>query len=273
MPPCRVHEDGGKEKLYAASLSGGKDSTAMVLRLVEEGWPLDFVMFCDTGLEFPQMYEHVERLEKALPIPVVRLKEEKGFEYYLLRYTPERKDPDSPYAGMPGMSWAGPRNRWCTSVLKTAVIGRYLSGLRKKYDIVQYIGIAADEPQRVREYRYPLVEWGMTEKDCLDYCCERGYDWGGLYRLFDRVSCWCCPLQGLEELRTLRREFPELWSRLLEWETKTWRNFRKDFSVQELEVRFRFEEERIREGKRIRGKDFFKELYGRLGRNGDRAEI
>ena len=63
MPPCRVREDGGKEKLYAASLSGGKDSTAMVLRLVEEGWPLDFVMFCDTGLEFPQMYEHVGRLE------------------------------------------------------------------------------------------------------------------------------------------------------------------------------------------------------------------
>ncbi len=265
MPPCRVHEDGGKEKLYAASLSGGKDSTAMVLRLVEEGWPLDFVMFCDTGLEFPQMYEHVERLEKALPVPLVRLKEEKGFEYYLLRYTPERKDPDSPYAGMPGMSWAGPRNRWCTSVLKTAVIGKYLSGLRKKYDIVQYIGIAADEPQRVREYRYPLVEWGMTEKDCLDYCYERGYDWGGLYHLFDRVSCWCCPLQGLEELRTLRREFPELWSRLLEWESKTWRNFRKDFSVQELEVRFRFEEERIREGKRIRGKEFFRELRERLG--------
>ena len=91
--------------------------------------------------------------------------------------------------------------------------------------------------------------------------------------MFDRVSCWCCPLQGLEELRTLRREFPELWRQLLEWEAKTWRNFRKDFSVQELEIRFRFEEERVREGKRIRGKEFFKELYGRLGRDGDRAEI
>ena len=104
-------------------------------------------------------------------------------------------------------------------------------------------------------------------------CALPIYDWGGLYRLFDRVSCWCCPLQGLEELRTLRREFPELWERLLEWEAQTWRNFRKDFSVQELEIRFRFEEERIREGKRIRGKEFFKELYGRLGRDGDRAEI
>ncbi|MEH2952674.1 phosphoadenosine phosphosulfate reductase family protein [Candidatus Merdisoma sp. JLR.KK011] len=244
MPPCRVREDGGKEKLYAASLSGGKDSTAMLLRLVEEGWPLAFVMFCDTGLEFPQMYEHVGRLEKELPVP------------------------DSPYADKPGMSWAGPKNRWCTSMLKTAVINKYLSGLRKRYEVVQYIGIAADEPQRVKEYRYPLVEWGMTEKDCLAYCYERGYDWGGLYRLFDRVSCWCCPLQGLEELRTLRREFPELWEQLLEWEAQTWRNFRKDFSVEELEIRFRFEEERVREGKRIRGKEFFRELRERIREHG-----
>lgn len=75
------------------------------------------------------------------------------------------------------MSWAGPRNRWCTGYLKTDVIDRYLVGLKRQYEIVQYIGIAADEPQRVREYRYPLVEWGMTEKDCLEYCYARGYDW------------------------------------------------------------------------------------------------
>ncbi len=93
----------------------------------------------------------------------------------------------------------------------------------------------------------------MTEKGCLAYCYDQGYDWGGPYRLFDRVSCWCCPLQGLDELRTLRREFPELWRQLLEWEAQTRQDFRKDFSVEELEVRFGFEEERFREGKRIRG--------------------
>ncbi len=92
MPPSRVHEDGRKEKLYAASLSGGNDSTAMVLRLVEEGWSLDLVLFCDTGLEFPQMYGHVAKQDKALPVPVVHLKEENGFGYYLLHYTPERKN-------------------------------------------------------------------------------------------------------------------------------------------------------------------------------------
>lgn len=37
-----MHEAGRKDKLYVASLSGGKDSTAMVLRLVEEQRPLGF---------------------------------------------------------------------------------------------------------------------------------------------------------------------------------------------------------------------------------------
>ena len=261
-----MNEAHRKDKLFVASLSGGKDSTAMVLRLIEEQRPLNLILFCDTGLEFPQMYDHVRKVEQTIPVPVVWLKEEMGFEYYFLHYSPKRKNPD--LADNAGMSWAGPRNRWCTSRLKIQVIDRYLKKLKKDYEIVQYIGIAADEPQRVKEFCYPLMEWGMTEKDCLQYCYERGYDWGGLYRLFDRVSCWCCPLQGLEELRTLRREFPGLWAQLLEWESKTWRSFRKDFSVDELEMRFQFEEERLLEGKRIRGKEFSRELKKRLGRHG-----
>lgn len=261
-----MHEAVRKDKLYVASLSGGKDSTAMVLRLMEENRPLDLILFCDTGLEFPQMYEHVRRLTQSISVPVVWLKEDKGFEYYFLHHRPKRKNPN--LTDKAGFSWAGPRNRWCTSVLKTRVINRYLSNLRKEHEIVQYIGIAADEPKRVREFCYPLVEWGMTEKDCLEYCYERGYDWGGLYELFRRVSCWCCPLQPLEELRVLRRHFPKLWEQLLEWESKTWRNFRSDYSVEDLEIRFRFEEERIQDGKKIRGKEFSQELKKRLGRHG-----
>ena len=72
-----MHRADRKEKLYVASLSGGKDSTAMVLRLIEEKWPLDLILFCDTGLEFPGMYEHVRKLEKSISIPVVWLKNEK----------------------------------------------------------------------------------------------------------------------------------------------------------------------------------------------------
>lgn len=240
----------------------------MVLKLVEEKYPLDLVLFCDTGLEFPEMYRHIEKLEKALPVPVVRLRAERSFEYYFFEYRPHRRNPKSPWADKPGMSWAGPRNRWCTGTLKIQVINKYLKGLQAEHEVIQYIGIAADEPKRIREYRYPLVEWGMTEKDCLAYCYARGYDWEGLYDIFDRVSCWCCPLQPLQELRILRKKFPKLWEQLLDWQTKTWRKFKEDFTVQELEVRFQFEEERLLQGKSIRNREFFKELKKKLGRHG-----
>lgn len=136
-----------KNKLYVASLSGGKDSTAMVLRLLEEKMPLDLVLFCDTGLEFPEMYEHIKKLEKEISIPIVRLKSEKSFEYYLLHHKPKRRNPDNPLAGNVGYSWADSRNRWCTAVLKIRVINKYLAALKKEYEVIQYIGIAADELQ------------------------------------------------------------------------------------------------------------------------------
>lgn len=181
-----------KPKKYVLSLSGGKDSTAMLLRLLEEKRPVDLILFCDTGLEFPQMYEHLNRLEAYIKRPIIRLKAEHDFEYYFFNYTPKRKNPAlSQYRGM---SWPGPRGRWCTGILKTRVIDAYLKELRKTYTLVEYVGIAADETQRIKDKNYPLVEWGMTEQDCLSYCYERGFDWGGLYEIFSRVSCWCCPL-------------------------------------------------------------------------------
>ena len=212
-----------KPEKYVVSLSGGKDSTAMLLRLLEEKRPVDLILFCDTGLEFPQMYEHLAHLEAYIGRPIIRLKAEHDFEYYFLHYTPKRKNPAlEQYSGM---SWAGPRNRWCTGILKTRVVDAYLKELRKDYTVIEYVGIAADEPKRIKDKTYPLAEWGMTEKDCLAYCYEQGFDWGGLYEIFHRVSCWCCPLQSLDELRKLHRYFPDLWRQLETWDDATWRTF------------------------------------------------
>lgn len=234
-----------KPQYHVVSFSGGKDSTAMLLHMLELGMQVDEIIFCDTYMEFPEMIEHVNKVEKYIGRPITRLRAEHSFEWHMFEQ-PHLKHPE-----MKGRLYPGPNNRWCTFYMKTYVIDKHLRELRKEFDLVQYIGIAADEQRRVREKNYPLVEWGWTEKDCLEYCYDRGFTWGGLYEIFSRVSCWCCPLQSLPKIKALHDNFPQLWEKLREYERRgsgvlyrgrprTW--FPRH-SIPELEQRFKLEDE------------------------------
>lgn len=55
-----------KNHYHAVSLSGGKDSTAMLLLMIERGMPIDMVLSADTGMEFPEMYAHLAKLDEHL---------------------------------------------------------------------------------------------------------------------------------------------------------------------------------------------------------------
>ena len=263
-----------KPILNVVSFSGGKDSTAMLLRMLEEGMAVDVILFCDTGLEFPQLYEHIRKVERDIGREITVVKADEDFEYLFAHKKIIRKKKTllAERYGMErdGYSWAGPKMRWCTEKLKNQPRERYLRGLREKYEVIEYVGIAADETYRLTRrcnqrpsVRLPLVEWGMTEAECLAYCKERGYDWGGLYEKFSRVSCWCCPLQSLKELRVLYRDFPELWEQLKTWDAMTWRPFKTNCSVVQLEQRFDFEKEWLAEGKPLGTKAFFTALKER----------
>lgn len=156
-------------------------------------------------------------------------------------------------------------------ILKTRVVDAYLKELRKDYTVIEYVGIAADEPKRIKDKTYPLAEWGMTEKDCLAYCYEQGFDWGGLYEIFHRVSCWCCPLQSLDELRKLHRYFPDLWRQLETWDDATWRTFIKGYSARDLAARFDFEEQWQKAGGNIRSRAFYAAMREEIQRR--RTEV
>lgn len=243
-----------KPPYYIVSFSGGKDSTAMLLKLVEEGRQIDEILFCDTGLEFPEMYNHIRQVEKYIDRKITILKSEYSFEYYLFDHEFKKGS----RKGRKGYGFPSNRLRWCTDRLKQKPIKYHLLELEEKYDVKEYVGIAYDEKHRVKDKIYPLVEWKMTEADCLQYCYDKGFTWGGLYRFFDRVSCWCCPLQKLHNIRTLRKYFPELWSQVLEWQSRTESSFRLDFNAFELDTRFWYED------KYLKTKDFklkWKEFY------------
>lgn len=264
-----------KEEYIVVSFSGGKDSTAMLLGMIERGMKIDCILFCDTGLEFPAMYDHIDKVERDIGRSITRVRSPYTYEYLMFDAAIKRKNLDDFISkfgrNYTGYGWPGPRMRWCTSRLKDVPREQFLQRLRQKYDVKEYVGIAADEQYRLERSRnqspnhvHPLVDWGMTEDDCLRYCFKCGYDWGGLYQHFKRVSCWCCPLQSLEELRQLYQYYPDHWAKLKDWDKRTWRNFRADYSVEELEVRFLLEKEWELDGNSIKSRTFFNTLRQRL---------
>ena len=247
------------DSFHVVSLSGGKDSTAMLLLMLERGWPIDAVLNADTGMEFPEMYEHLRRLDEHLyrerGLHITTLKSPKSFEYLMFD---EPKQKPSCIANRQrlgvlcnGNGWPGIRVRWCTGQLKTHLIEREIKRLKQGREDVQYIGIAADEAKRCKpDKRYPLVEWGITEAEALRVCYDRGFHFGGLYEIYRRASCWCCPFQRISELCNLRRHHPELWARLLDMDERAIAQFgdsplgrfKGNWSVAALDERFAREE-------------------------------
>lgn len=246
---------------HAASLSGGKDSTAMILMMVERGMPIDCVICADTGMEFPEMYDHLDKVDDFLyrerGIHITTLRHPHGFEWMMFEEL--KKKPNvlenraklgvTPY----GNGWPGVKVRWCTGQLKTHLITKEVNRLKKEKQALHYIGIAADEAWRCKGEQYPLVEWGITEAQALQICYDRGFDWGGLYEIYHRASCWCCPLQRIDELRKLRTHHPELWQRLISMDNRAREQFgssplgqfKTGWSVQALDQRFALEGEQL----------------------------
>lgn len=169
---------------------------------------------------------------------ITTLRAKKSFDYYMFDHVKTK----GKNKGSKGYGWATMGIRWCTTLLKNYVIDSYLRKYRNhKETYIECVGIAYDEQKRIKDKRYPLVEYKMTEKDCLEYCYNKGFDWGGLYEHFDRLSCWCCPMKNLKELKILYEHYPELWKELKEMDRKSNNQFKTDYSIEELENKFKKE--------------------------------
>ena len=232
---------------YVASCSCGKDSLAMILALIEKAWPLDYVVFFDAGKEFKSIYRNWEKLKKILDshgIQYACLQPPQSFDYYFAEHEVKTRD------GKPktGYSWCGGRCRWMTKI-KVRAINHFYDQFGTE-PIVEYVGIARDEPDRLTMQRsertvkvYPLALMGMTENDCLVKCYKNGFDWRedngiDLYDVLDRVSCWCCGNKNLAELRAMYRYLPEYWEALKAMQSRTDKPFREEATIDQLQIRF-----------------------------------
>lgn len=216
------------------NFSGGKDSTAMLLMMIERRISVDRIICVDTTKEFPAMYRHISKVQQMIPVKIEVVKID--FDYWYGEHTNTK----GKRKGQKGYGFPDFRNRWCTALKREAVKKIQNTILT---DCIQYHGIAYDEKHRAennkgRIIKYPLIDWHITEKQALEYCYNKGLDWEGLYEKFHRVSCWCCPMSRIGELRVLYNEFPELWKELIHMDKKSFRKFRNDYSVSDLTEKF-----------------------------------
>lgn len=193
-------------------VSGGADSTAMALMLWEQGEDFEMV-FADTGVEFPENYVIISRLQK---VTGKKLHVVSGGGFFKLLVSQ-------------GYFLPSPKAKWCTRLLKQEPINDYLLTLTDG-EIVMCNGIRADEPRRVRsslpkpkkkydriKYTYPLFEAGFTKKDVFELCIK--YDLlNPIYEWRSSVSCFCCPLQRKSDWIGLKKYHPELFEVAKVWE-------------------------------------------------------
>lgn len=112
---------------------------------------------------------------------------------------------------------------------------------------MQYLGIAADEPERIVRHQkpgfvLPLVDIGWDEAYCRKWCEENNL-LSPIYTSAARGGCWFCHNQGIEQLRLLRKEHPELWELLLKWDIDSPVSFKTGgLTVHHFEKRFQMED-------------------------------
>ena len=77
---------------HIVNFSGGKDSTAMLLRMLEENMQVDEIIFCNVkatqqiGGELPEMYDYINKINNYIKQKynkeITVLSQEKSFEDY-----------------------------------------------------------------------------------------------------------------------------------------------------------------------------------------------
>lgn len=200
---------------YIVTVSGGKDSTATLLWILERRDKKDiFPVFADTGWEMDETYEYLEYLEDRLDIKIHRVKSKYGGMKELCLYK----------KFIPNLMM-----KFCTFELKQKPIQKFLveNFLLKGIKVISLNGTRREESYfranrkffekkqfiynrgKYNEYIVmPLVAW--VEKQVFDYIKSKNIIINPLYKKgFKRVGCMPCVYDNPKILDLAGRKYIE----------------------------------------------------------------
>lgn len=232
------------------SVSGGKDSTALLLLAIERQAENLQAWFADTGHEHQQTYDYIDYLSnKVFPIRVIRAdfsdQIARKREFVAIKWreqgVPEERVLSAISALVPTGNpfldlclWKGrfpsTKVRFCSEELKrNPIVEAQLELLDAGHEIWSWQGVRADESPSRRDlpeldevggglwnYR-PILKW--TAEDCFAMHRKHGIKHNPLYEQgMGRVGCMPCIHTRKDELLEISKRFPEEIERVAKWE-------------------------------------------------------
>ena len=201
---------------------GGTDSTAMIIECVKRRVPIHYILFADTGGEKPHTYQYVKTfsewcIKNGLPEIIIVKKHGNGetLEENCLRIN-----------SLPSIAYGYKK---CSQKFKIQPQDKYFNNLPEAKKIwktggklTKFIGYDATETHRISKsklredkkynYEYPLSDWGITRKDCIEIIKNAGLCLPG------KSACFFCPMSRPTEIRMLNHNYPDLMARALKIE-------------------------------------------------------
>ena len=207
-------------KLEVISLGAGVQSSVLCL-LAAKGVikPLpDFAIFADTMWEPPEVMEWLEVLKTLVPFPIHIVSAGDLRQETIDAAKNKSRVASAPFFTRGKDGRAALIRRQCTDSYKLVPIKkqiRKILGVKKggrvnNAIVTQQIGISTDEAQRMSEsrdkwivLRWPLIELGMSRRDCLQWMKHHGYPEP------PKSACVGCPYHNDEKWREMKMNKPE----------------------------------------------------------------
>lgn len=242
-------------KRYVVSCSFGKDSMATVILALENSEPLDEVTYCEVMFdehisgEVPEHREFIHTV--AIPFlkkAGIKVNVVKGQKTFVGQFQHEIGSGDNA-----GQIWSWPLCGRCyvQRDLKVSPMGAWKRTHWKGDEIIQYIGLAADEIDRLARmdsYKYQTIflldKYVISEARAMEICRTHGL-LSPVYEFAPRNGCFFCPNAKMRELRHLYDHHPDLWARLMELQrlpNKVTELFTRKLRFDEIDAIFRLDD-------------------------------